>query len=292
MKPPRSKAWLWAAPSVLLLVVLLLWPVIYLIRMSLHEGGNRSGFGIGASTYTPGTWTLDVYRKLGSDQYFWDILGFTVWLGFVVAVLCILLAWPAAQFLWHMPRRWKPLALACVIIPKLSNLLVTVYGLMIILGDHGPLNDMLMAWGIIKEPLALQNNATGVVIGKTLLILPYTILLIWAGLERLDRNLLAAARGLGAGTWQTLVRVTLPLSLPALTTAALVSLIWALGAFISPSLLGSPEEITLAVDVQHQMFQNMHWPRGAGEGVAMLVTLIIIAGGFSFVRPRSHPPVR
>ncbi|MDB6138450.1 MAG: potB [Verrucomicrobiaceae bacterium] len=288
MKTARQRAWLWSAPSVLLLLGLLAWPMIYLVRLSLCEGGSRSGFGIGGSFYKPGTWTLEVYDTLISERYFHEVLGFTVWLGFVVAGLCVMFGYPTAHFLWQLPKRWKPAAVAFVIIPKLSSLLVTIYGLKIILGDFGPVNAALMALHVTKAPLALQHSAAGVVIGKTLLVLPYTILLIWAGLERLDRRLLAASRGLGATPWQTFVRVTLPLSLPALATATLVSLIWALGAFISPYLLGSPEQITLAVDVQRQMFENLHWPRGAAEGVAMLLTLAVIAGAFALVRPKDH----
>jgi ABC-type spermidine/putrescine transport system permease subunit I len=179
-----------------------------------------------------------------------------------------------------LPARWKPLALAAVVVPKLSSLLVTVYGLKLILGDHGPVNDFLIAAGLIEEPLALQHSATGVVIGKVCLVVPYTILLLWAGLERVDKTLIAAARGLGASAWQAFARVTLPLSLPALASATSISLIWALGAFISPYLLGSPQEITVSVDVQRQMFENLHWPRGAAEGVGLLLALGIITSGY------------
>jgi ABC-type spermidine/putrescine transport system permease subunit I len=262
-----------------MLLALLVWPMIYLVRLSLCEGGNRSGFGIGSSFYKPGTWTTEVYRTLASERYFHEILGYTIQLGFVTTALCVLLAFPVAHWIWQLPRHWKPAALACVIVPKLASLLVTIYGLKIILGDHGPVNQFLIWTGLIREPLALQHSAAGVVIGKTLLVLPYTILLLWTGLERLDRSLLAASRGLGAGAWTTFVRVTLPLSRPALASAALVSLIWALGAFISPYLLGSPQQITLAVDVQRQMFENLHWPRAAAEGVMLLGTLVVVTGG-------------
>ncbi len=277
MKSSRT-AWLWAAPALLLLAGLFVWPALYLIRLSFNKGGGgQSGFGIGGSFYQPGTWTTDVYATLAGERYFWEILGFTVWLGLVVTALCVLLAYPVAHFIWTLPRRWKAVALAAVIVPKLSSLLVTIYGLKLILGDHGPVNDFLRAIGLSGDPVMLQNNATGVVIGKVLLVLPYTILLIWAGLERIDRQLIAAARGLGAGAWQSFLRVTLPLSLPALSTATLVSLIWGLGAFISPYLLGSPQEITLAVDVQRQMFENLNWPRAAAEGVGLLGTLALLA---------------
>lgn len=279
MKPSR-RAWLWAAPALLLLAGLFVWPALYLIRLSFNKGGGgQSGFGIGigGSFYEPGTWTTGVYATLANESYFWEILGFTVWLGLVVTALCVLLAYPVAHFIWTLPRRWKVVALAAVVVPKLSSLLVTVYGLKLILGDYGPVNDFLRAIGLTSDPVMLQNNATGVVIGKVTLVIPYTILLIWAGLERIDRRLVPAARGLGAGAWQSFLHITLPLSLPALSTATLVSLIWGLGAFISPYLLGSPQEITLAVDVQRQMFENLNWPRAAGEGVALLGTLVLLS---------------
>ncbi len=270
--------WRWAAPSALLLLLLLAWPVLHLLRLSFCEGGGgQSGFGIGSSFYTPGTWTLGVYQTLKDDDYFWEVLGFTVRLGCLVTALCLLLGYPVAHFIWRLRGKWKIAALAAVIVPKLSSLLVTIYGLKLILGDHGPINQFLQWTGLTHEPIMLQHNLAGVVIGKTLLVLPYTILLIWAGLERVDRSLLAAARGLGAGPWTVFTRVTLPLSLPAAIGAALVSLIWGIGAFISPYLLGSPQEITLSVDVQRQMFENLHWPRAAAEGVAMLLTLLVFA---------------
>ncbi len=281
-KRARLIPWLWAAPAVVLLLGLLLWPVLQLFRLSFCQGGGgQSGFGIGGSFYAPGTWTLAVYQVLGRDRYFWDILGFTVWLGLAVTTVCVLLAYPTAHFIWQLSPRWKPWALACVIVTKLSSLLVTIYGLKIILGDYGPVNRFLQWAGLMHHPLLLHDSAAGVVIGETLLVIPYTILLLWAGFERIDRTLLAAARGLGARPALAFRAVTLPLSSPALATATLVSLIWALGAFISPYLLGSPQEITLAVDVQRQMFENLNWPRGAAEGVGMLVTLAILAALYS-----------
>lgn len=269
----RWKPWLWASPAVLTLFLLLLWPVGQMLRLSFCRGGGGRGFGIGGSFYEPGTWTFEVYRSLAGSVYFWEILGFTVWLGGVVTALCLVLAYPAAHFMWQLPQRWKGVALAAVVIPKLSNLLVSVYGLKLILADYGAVNRALAWLHLTSEPVNLQHSTAGVVIGKTLLILPYTILFLWTGLERIDRSLPTAARGLGAGAWATFCRVTLPLSLPAIGAATTVSLIWGLGAFISPFLLGSPQQITLAIDVQHQTFENLNWPRGAAEAMALLLAL-------------------
>jgi ABC-type spermidine/putrescine transport system permease subunit I len=260
-----------------MLSILLLWPAAQLFRLSLYSGGGQSGFGIGGGFYKPGSWTLDAYQALLLDRYFWEILGFTLWLGVTVTAFCVILAYPTAYWLTRLGGRWKAAVLAAVVIPKLSNLLVTIYGLKLILGDHGPVNDLLQGLLITDAPVALENSTAGVVIGKTVLVLPYTILFLWIGLERIDRTLVASARGLGAKPLAAFLSITLPLSLPALATATLVSLIWALGAFVSPYLLGGPEQITLAVDIQRQFFENLNWPRGAAEGVALLVTLALLA---------------
>lgn len=277
----RWTPWLWASPTLILLLALLLWPALQLVRISLYDGGGQSGFGIGGGFYQPGTWTLRSYEALSRDSYFWEILGFTAWLGLVVTALCVLFGYPTAHWIWQLPRRWKSIALAGVVVPKLSNLLVTIYGLKLILGDHGPVNNTLLRLGIVHDAAALEYSTPGVVIGETLLVLPYTILFIWVGLERIDKTLVASARGLGASPLVAFLRITLPLSLPAVATATLVSLIWALGAYISSYLLGGPEQITLAVDIQRQYFENLSWPRGAAEGVAMLVTLAVLAAAYA-----------
>lgn len=275
----RRAALLWSSPAILLLVGLVAWPMARLIRLSLSE---RSGNAL----FDPGTWTLQSYRDLQGDSYFWELYSFTLMLGGLITLVCIILAWPVAYLIWQLGPRAKAVALAAVIVPKLSNLLVTIYGLKLILGDYGPINRLLKWVHLVDSPISLQNNLTGVVIGESLLILPYTILLLWAGLERIDRQLVIAARGLGASPWASFRHITLPLALPALGSATLISIIWGLGAFISPYLLGSPEELTLSVNVQKQMMENFNWPRGAAEGVALLLTLVAFAflyrGGSAF----------
>src|SRR5262249_40743283 len=103
------------------------------------------------------------------------------------------------------------------------------------------------------------------------------VLVLVAAFDRIDPDLARAARGLGASRARVFWRVTFPLSLPGVALAATISFIWALGAFVSPYLLGSPDEITLAVDVQRQAFENVTWPRAAATAVAMLMLLTVSA---------------
>jgi ABC-type spermidine/putrescine transport system permease subunit I len=108
------------------------------------------------------------------------------------------------------------------------------------------------------------------------LLVPYAVLILLAALDGIDPTLATAARGLGAGKWQVFRRITLPLSLPGMFLAGRLTLIWALGAMLGPILLGGPEEITLAVEVQRQALEKNHWPRGAGLAVLMLLLLVSV----------------
>lgn len=270
------------APALILLICFFIAPMILLGRVSLYEGGGKSGFGIGGGGfYTPGTWTLDAYLTLLQDQYFWQVLTFTVLLGVGMTVITLLLAYPLALFIQGLTPRWKAIALVAVVLPKLANPLVIIYGIQLLLSNSGPINQLLLNLGLISTPLMLFHNLTGVVIGGTYLIFPYAVLVLVTAFDRIDVNLVPAARGLGATPWTAFWRVTFPLSLPGLSLATLLSLIFALGAFESPYLLGSPQEITLAVDIQKQTFENLNWPRGAAEAMMMLVTLVVCIAVYS-----------
>jgi ABC-type spermidine/putrescine transport system permease subunit I len=281
-------SFLCALPALLLLFGLFVLPMALLVRVSLYAGGGHSGFGVGSGGfYQPGTWTLDAYRTLLADFYFRDVLAFTVALGLGLAALTVAIAYPLSLFIRGLRPLPKWLALGAVVAPKLANLLVVIYGWELILGDSGPINRTLLGLGLLAQPIELLHNLAGVVIGETYLMLPYAVLILVAALERIDPSLEPAARGLGATPGQVFRRVTLPLSAPGLVLAAIVSLIWGLGAFVSPYLLGGPEQITLAVDIQKQTFENLNWPRGAADAVLLILVIALLIGMFSLAaRPR------
>lgn len=269
---PRLPAyWLLASPAVALFLFFFALPMILLARVSLYAGGGNSGFGLGGGGfYEPGTWTLEAYRFLFQDSYFYQVLTFTVGLGIGLTLLILLLAYPLSLVIHRLPPLFKLIALAVVILPKLANPLIVIYGMQLLLSQSGPVNQLLLGLGMVTAPLMLFHNLTGVIIGGVYVIIPYAVLILVTALDRIDATWVLAARGLGASSWQAFWRVTFPLSLPGLTLAAMLSLIFALGLLEVPSLLGSPQEITLAVDIRKQTFENLNWPRGAAEAVIML----------------------
>jgi ABC-type spermidine/putrescine transport system permease subunit I len=272
MMPPRASPlvpWLLAAPAVVLLVCFFLGPLVLLVRVSLFESAVPEGL------YRPGTWSVRAYAELLGGRFGRGIIGFTVGLGVGVAVLSVLIGYPLALFIHSLPRRAKLLALGVVVLPKLANVFVVLYGVNLLLGRAGPVNQTLQWLGVIHEPLLLTHNLVGVLIAETYLIMPYAVLILVPALGRIDPDLTAAARGLGAGRWGAFRRVTLPLSLPGLVVAGELCLIWALGAFVGPVLLGGPEQATLSVLVQRQGLEYSDWPRAAATAVLTLATVAV-----------------
>jgi ABC-type spermidine/putrescine transport system permease subunit I len=267
--------WLLATPALLLLLVFFLGPLLLLVRVSLYESGGGAGF------YRPATWTTNAYAELLGERFGRGVIGFTVALGFGVAALSVLIGYPLALYIHTLPRRAKVLALAVVILPKLANVFVVLYGVNLLLGNAGPVNRSLLWLGLSSQPVHLTHNLAGVLIGETYLILPYAVLVLVVAFDRIDPTLAAAARGLGAGPLTTFSRVTLPLSLPGVAVAGQLCLIWALGAFVGPILLGSPEQATLAVLVPERGFERSDWPRAAATAVLSLVTIAVCAAAYS-----------
>jgi ABC-type spermidine/putrescine transport system permease subunit I len=270
-----------ALPALALLAAFVAGPLVILVRVSLYEGGGKSGFGIGGSYYQPGTWTLANYRTLAGERYFRQVFLFSTALGMGVTALTLALSLPIATGIRRLPKKHQWAALLAVLLPKLANILVLTYGLELVLSNIGPINRLLLVSHIIGEPLRMTNNLVGVVVGKTYLLLPYAVLILLAMWNPREPELVQAARGLAAGPWTAFRRVTVPLAMPGLTTAGLVTLIWALAAFVSPTLLGTPEEITLAMEVQRQAFENLNWPRSAATAVVLLGTAAAFASAYS-----------
>jgi ABC-type spermidine/putrescine transport system permease subunit I len=262
----RLIPYLLSAPAAMLLVGLLVSPLVLLVRVSLYEPAHGRGF------FTPDTWTLSNFAAV-TDAHGLRLLGFTVLFGAGVAALVVLLAYPLALFLRSLPPRGRWLAIGIVLLVKLTNVLAVLFGLLHLLGATGPVNQLLLAGGLASEPVTLVRNLCGAVVGEVYLILPYAVLVLFVHLMGMDPALEAAARGLGASAGQVFRRVTLPLSAPGLVLAGQFGLMWGLGAFLGPLLLGGPAEMTLSVEVHRQAFEYGRWTRAAAEALVLLLAV-------------------
>lgn len=242
-----------AAPGFLLLAIVFAYPLVDLMRLSVENG------------------TLAHYEEVFSGGLYVGVFWNTVRIAGLVTLLCAVLGYPVAHFLATAPRGWALFGLLCVVLPFWTSLLVRTYAWMILLGNNGIINKLLVSTGLIQKPLPLLHNEFGVVAGMVHVLLPYFVFPVYAVMLRVDRNLMAAAEGLGAPMWQVLRRIYLPLTMPGVVAGATLVFILALGFFITPALLGGGKVMMVALLIEQQVAQMLNW------GLASALCMVLVA---------------
>jgi putative spermidine/putrescine transport system permease protein len=263
LRQGRLTAWALVLPALVALIVSYAYPLAWMLRMSFNIG---HAYG----QYTT-TFSLDSYIKPLSDPYYWHVIGNTLFMGVLVAVLCIAVSYPIALFLVRSTSKWKGLLIALAIAPLLTSAVVRTFGWMVILGTQGLVNSTLSAMKLISSPLPLANSFTGVVIGLVEIFMPYAILGMLSGFGRLNPQLEEAAGSLGANRLAVFVRVTLPLSLPGVLTALLLVFVLSISTFVTPQLLGGGRVHVMATEIYDQTTGLLNWPFAASLSVILLI---------------------
>ena len=159
-------------------------------------------------------------------------------------------------------------------LPFWTSYLIRTYAWMIILRDNGVLNSILQSLGLASEPIPFLNTDFSVVLGMTYGFLPFAILPLYVSIDRLDEHLVQAARDLYATGRQAFLHVTLPLTMPGIIAAALLTFIPALGDYVTPDLLGGAQTTTIAKVVQVIFTSGRDWPYGSALGFLLMVVTL------------------
>lgn len=207
--------------------------------------------------------------------------------------LCIVLGFPVALAITFAPDKLKAWLILLIMLPFWTNLLIRTYALIAVLRDEGYVN-MTLNWlwthagGLMSfagleplgdfVPLQLLHNNFAVVFGLVYVHLPFMVLPLYSALDRLDRSLLEASLDLGAGHARTMLQIVVPLALPGIASGILITFIPALGAYLTPDLLGGPDSQMIANIIERQFKRANDWPFGAALSfLLMYMTFIAIA---------------
>jgi spermidine/putrescine transport system permease protein len=262
-------------PGLAWLVLFFAAPLVIMLVVSL---GTRDQYG---GVYFPGL-GLDAYGK-ALDPRFLGTVANSLKYAFATTILSLAIAYPMAYFIARYGGRRKSLLLVFVMLPFWTSWVIRTYAWMILLRDNGVVNGVLGAAGI--GPLEILNTDVAVILGMTYGFLPFTILPLYVAIDRLDPALVAAARDLYATGRGAFVHVTLPLTMPGLVAASILTFIPALGDFVTPDLLGGAETTTVAKVVQSAFLSARDWPFGAALGFLMIVfTIAGTMAGLRFLR--------
>jgi putative spermidine/putrescine transport system permease protein len=257
----------------LLAPVLALMAVLYVVPLAVYFVNGFHAFKDGKIIPV---WTLRTYVAFFSDPFTYRVVGASIGLALVVTALAVVIGYPLAYALHTRVRgRAARTALAVILFsPLLVSVVVRTYGWLILLANQGLVNTTLRSLGVIDEPLSLLFNQRGVVISLTHILLPFAIFPIYSVLGRLDATLKEAARDLGAGWWDTFLRVTLPLTMPGVVAGALICFTLALSAFVTPQLLGGGRVQVLPLTVYNSTVE-INWPEGAVASLTLLALSVL-----------------
>ncbi len=222
--------------------------------------------------------TLNNYQQLYNPIYIrifeksFLIAGFTTF-------ACLILGYPFAYIIARMQSQWKNLFILLVIIPFWTSSLIRSYALIALIKAKGIINTLLLALGLIQQPIAILFTNYAVLIGLIYNLLPFMILPILTNVERLDHRLVDAAYDLGANKFTTFKKVIIPLTLPGIIAGSIMVFLPAMTLFYISDILGGAKSMLLGNLIQNQFLITQNWPMGSAISTVLtfvLVTLILI----------------
>jgi ABC-type spermidine/putrescine transport system permease subunit I len=261
---PRDPTPLLLLPAIAMLVLMFLVPmVLFFVRTFMEFQGGTAAF-------------LAQARSLLFSQPYLTALATTNWIALTVTLAVLLIGYPIAYYLTTAKGTSVSLVVLSIVLPYFTSIIVRTFSWMVLLGEHGLVNDTLRAMGVISEPLPLMYNRLGVLIGMSYVLLPYMVLTLYAVMRGIDTSLLRAAEGLGAGGFYTFRRVYFPLSLHGVLSGALIVYILSIGYFITPALMGGQHDIMIAMLIDRELEVAVDWPSAALMSLSLLVVTLVL----------------
>ena len=204
-----------------------------------------------------------------------SILWRSVNLSLLTTFTCFIFGFPTAYFIATRPPKSRNLWLFFVTIPFWTNLLIRTFAIMELIRNQGVINTFLTSIGLIDEPIQMLFSDFAVMVGMTYVYLPLMVLPIYASMERLDFRLVEAGYDLYATRFQVLKRIIVPLVKPGIVAGSILVFIPALGAYVTPRILGGGKHMMLGNLIGLQFGQGRNWPLGSAISLTLLMLVMV-----------------
>ncbi|HZJ76302.1 MAG TPA: ABC transporter permease [Oscillospiraceae bacterium] len=219
--------------------------------------------------------TLDNYRKILDPIYlrvFWNSFLLAGLTGFIT----LLIGYPVAYITANLKERGRSISLVLIMLPFWISSLLRTYGWVILLGNTGIINNLLMKLNIIKTPIQMMYKFSTTLVGNVYMLLPFMIIAIFNSVDKLDKSLLEASYDLGGSKIQTFLNITLPLTLPGIAGGFTIVFIPALGLFFISDLLGGGKIIFLGNIINTQLTRGRNKPLAAAFSIGMIIMVLAV----------------
>jgi putative spermidine/putrescine transport system permease protein len=227
-----------------------------------------------------------VVRAGKDDAVFRALFARTFLISFWVTVLCVVIGYPVAHTLSTLPPRWANAALALVLVPFWTSILVRTTAWFILLQREGPVNALLQSMHVVDAPLTMIFTRFAVYVAMVHVLLPFAILPLYSVMKGIDPVYLRAAASLGATGWKRFLRVYLPMTMPGVAAGALMVFMLSVGFYITPALVGGPDDQMVSYFIAFFTNQTINWGMAAAlaclllamTGVLVAVARLVVPG--------------
>jgi len=223
------------------------------------------------TVFPESSFSLQLYIDFFKDSYFMAVLGRTLSISLIVTIFCAVLGLPAAYVISGVSKKWRGVLIALTLFPLLTNSVIRSFAWITILGKNGVINNLLMMFGVIHEPMSLLYTDFSIIIGSVYLFLPTMIMTLVGVLENIDDDLLEAAATLGLSPLKGFFKIILPLSLPGMIVGSILVFTGTLTAYTTPQLLGGNKKMMLATLLYQRATTLGDWTSASVIALVMIV---------------------
>ncbi len=289
------RGWLLSAPALVLLAVGASGPLLIMLVYSFLEPGEYGNveWALSFKAWFNVFMSRDIFDgTLGFADAHLTILWRSVKLALLTTIFAFVVGFPTAWFIATRSPGMRTALLFLITIPFWTNLLIRTFAINQIIRNEGFLNTALLQLGIIDAPLVMIYTDFAVFVGMTYVYLPLMVLPLFAAIDRFDMRLLQAGYDLYASRWQLLRHVIVPVVKPGIISGSILVFIPALGAYVTPRILGGGRNMMIGNFIELQFGQGRNWPLGAALSVVLLivvsVALVVYTRFATGSRDRSH----
>ncbi|MGB3540726.1 MAG: ABC transporter permease [Mesorhizobium sp.] len=277
--------WLLSAPALLVIFFAASGPLLIVLVYSFLAPGP---YGDVKWQFSTDAWTsVFLERDIFDDTLSLASAHLTIFwrsvkLALMTTVATLLIGFPTAYFIATRSERSRDIWLFLITIPFWTNLLIRTFAVLQIIRNEGIINTVLLKFSIVSSPVQILYTDTAILIGMAYVYLPLMVLPIYASMEKLDFRLVEAGYDLYATRFQVLRRIIFPLVKPGVIAGSILVFIPAIGAYVTPSVLGGGKNLMLSNLIELQFGQGRNWPLGAALSITVMV--IVMAALLVYVR--------
>jgi spermidine/putrescine transport system permease protein len=220
-------------------------------------------------------YTLKNYIVLFSTPLHRAIFLKTIWSSVIVTAVALTTCYPIAFYLAKVAKRARfGWILMGLIIPYWINELLRIFAWQLILADKGILNQFMMLFGIISDPLNFRAGNGAVIMGMAYAYVLFMVFPLYNAMESLDRNQIDAARDLGSSWLRIHRRIVIPHAKPGIAVGCIMTFMLAAGSIAAPQLLGSPSSFWFT-QIIYTNFETANWNQGAAYAMVLAVLCLV-----------------